>query len=266
MEQPSMERSPLNQKLIEELVKKGPAGVSEILVLPETQSTNQYAIDLLAQGKSNFAVVSDFQSQGKGRLGRIWEAPAQSSILLSVSMKLNGVNNFGWLNLWAALVVKRILGESASFEIKLKWPNDLVVVDDDGFLKFGGILSQIHEDNVIFGIGINYSQDKSELPIETATSLKLIGFTQHAREDLIAELITGIFTSWQIEASSSEFPTSATVREYQQASYSLNKTVTVDLPSGERITGEAVGLAANGALLVRASDGTTHTVTAGDVI
>jgi BirA family biotin operon repressor/biotin-[acetyl-CoA-carboxylase] ligase len=261
-----MERSPLNQKLIEELVKKGPAGVNEILVLPETQSTNQYAIDLLAQGKTNFAVVTDFQSQGKGRLARIWEAPAESSILLSVSMNLNGVTNFGWLNLWAALVVKRILSESASFETKLKWPNDLVVVSNDSFLKFGGILSQIHEDNVIFGIGINFSQKQSELPIASATSLKLIGFEERTREDLIAELISGIFTAWQIEATSSEFPTAATIREYQQASYSLKRLVTVDLPNGETITGEAVGLAANGALLVKTENGQTHTITAGDVI
>jgi BirA family transcriptional regulator, biotin operon repressor / biotin---[acetyl-CoA-carboxylase] ligase len=265
MNQTAWERSPLSQKLIVDLVKKGSAGLGEIVYLPETSSTNQRAKELVDAGKTSFAVITDFQSAGKGRLDRIWEAPKESSILISIVESLNGVSNLGWLNLWAATIARRVLLENFLFEIKLKWPNDLVVPDGDSFLKFGGILSQIHQDNAIFGIGINFSQDRDELPISSATSLKLLNVQYRQREEVISDLISTFHLNWQSEAASSEFPTAATVREYQAASHSLAKEVSVSLPSGELISGIAEGLAANGALLVKTKSGEIHTITAGDV-
>lgn len=265
MNQAEWERSPLSQKLIVDLAKKGSAGLGEIVYLSETSSTNQRAKKLIDEGKTSFAVITDFQNAGKGRLDRIWQAPKESSILISMVEKLNGVSNPGWLNLWAATIVRRVLFENFLFEIKLKWPNDLVVPNGNSFLKFGGILSQIHKDQVIFGIGINYSQDQNELPIVTATSLKLLTVQYRPREEVLADLISTMHLNWQSEAASSEFPTAATVREYQAASHTMAKKVSVSLPNGKVITGIAEGLAANGALLVKTQSGEIHTITAGDV-
>jgi BirA family transcriptional regulator, biotin operon repressor / biotin---[acetyl-CoA-carboxylase] ligase len=265
MNLPTQERSPLDQKLIAELVKKASSEVSEILVVDQVDSTNQWAIELIKAGKSNFALAADYQTHGKGRLQRIWQAPARSSILLTICLEQKNVTNLGWLNLWAALTVKKILSESVSFEIKIKWPNDLVVEFEESYLKFGGILSQIQQHQVIFGIGINYSQELSELPVPTATSLKLLSSSSRSREDLIAELISGIFTAWQSESESSRFPTSATVREYRHCSFSLGRSVKVELSNGEIILGEAIDLTDTGALLVKTKTGVIHTVTAGDV-
>lgn len=265
MNSPSEERSPLDQKLIAELVKKASLEVSEILVADQVDSTNQWAIELINSGKSNFALASDYQSHGRGRLSRVWQAPPRSSILLSICLNLNGVTNLGWLNLWAALVVKRILSESVAFEVKVKWPNDLVIEHEADYLKFGGILSQIHKDKVIFGVGINYSQEKSELPVPTATSLKLISEIRHGREVLIAEIIAAFFSSWQSEAASSQFPTQATKREYRHCSFSLGRLVKVELSKGEVIVGEAIEVAESGALLVKTQSGEIKTITAGDV-
>lgn len=265
MNQTEWERSPLRLNLIQDLVKRATAGVSEIIYLPETGSTNQHAKELVDTGKSDFAVVTDFQVAGKGRLNRIWEASPKSSILLSLAFKLNGVGNIGWLSLWAATVARRVLMENFSLPVELKWPNDLVVATENSFLKFGGILSQLYKDQVIFGVGINFSQEKSELPIPMATSLKLQEVDFVAREFVIADLISNFCNSWSLDAKSDQFPTKATIREYQEASYSLGREVLVSLPNGEEITGIAVALAENGALLVRNQNGEVETITAGDV-
>ena len=265
MKLPEWERSPLSLKLIEDLVKRATDGVSEILYLPETTSTNQIAKEYLESGRSDFAVVTDFQTAGKGRLNRIWQASKESSLLLTLAFKLKNITNIGWLNLWAATIARRVLMENFNVEVKLKWPNDLVVATDDSFLKFGGILSQLYKDHVIFGVGINYSQEQAELPIASATSLKLQNVNFLPREYLIADLISSFYNSWDLDTESVEFPAKSVVREYQAASYSIGREVLAMLPNGEEIRGLAVALAENGALLVRKANGEVTTITAGDV-
>ena len=61
------------------------------------------------------------------------------------------------------------------------------------------------------------------------------------------------------------FPSKAIIREYQAASFTLGKSVRVNLPNGKEIAGWAVALAENGALLVRNENGEVETITAGDV-
>ncbi len=265
MDQQEWERSPLRLNLIEDSVKRAQAGVSKIIYLPQTGSTNQVAVDLLAEGNSEFAVVTDFQSAGKGRLNRIWEASPESSLLISLAFKLNAITNLGWLNLWAATIARRVLMENFNFDITLKWPNDLVVATPDAFLKFGGILSEIHKEHVIFGIGINYSQDHSELPTSISTSIKLQNANFVAREFVIADLISNFHKFWNLDTNCNQFPAKAIMREYQAASYTLGRRVVVTLPSGKEISGIAVALAENGALMVRNEKGEIETITAGDV-
>ncbi len=266
MNQPEWERSPLRLNLIEDALKRASVSHSEIRYHPQTTSTNEIAREMIDDGKSNFVVITDYQSAGKGRLNRIWDASNESSILLSLVLQLKGINNLGWLNLWAATVARSVLVENFNLEVALKWPNDLVIAEADSYLKFGGILSQSYKNQVIFGIGINYSQEQSELPIAAATSLKLQKVAFVSRETLIADLIVRFFTSWKVDANSDSFPSKAIIREYQAASYTLGKSVRVNLPNGKEIAGWAVALAENGALLVRNENGEVETITAGDVI
>lgn len=265
MDQQEWERSPLALNLIEDLVKRAQAGLSKIIYLPQTGSTNQVAKDLLDSGDSDFAVVTDFQATGKGRLNRIWEATPESSILLSMAFKFNAVNNLGWLSLWAATIARRVLMENFNLAVELKWPNDLVVATGNSFLKFGGILSQIYKEHVIFGVGINYSQEDSELPNNVATSIKLQNANFVAREFVIADLMSNFYKFWLLDTDSNQFPTKALVREYQAASYTLGRQVVVSLPNGKAINGIAVALTESGALMVRHEDGEIETITAGDV-
>ena len=101
--------------------------------VPETGSTNA---DLLAGNSLDvphrYVLTTAFQSAGKGRLGRVWEAPSGANLLVSVLLRnvagpLHRVTQH--LGLAAALVLQEKYGLRAG----VKWPNDVVVtISRDG--------------------------------------------------------------------------------------------------------------------------------------
>ena len=79
-------------------------------------------------------LTAEYQSAARGRLDRHWEAPARSSV--SVSLVLRPVNaegrplptqSYSWLSLLAALALREALLETAGIPAELKWPNDVLV-------------------------------------------------------------------------------------------------------------------------------------------
>jgi BirA family transcriptional regulator, biotin operon repressor / biotin---[acetyl-CoA-carboxylase] ligase len=89
-------------------------------------------------------VVAEHQTAGRGRLDRRWEAPPGTALLASFVLRPNPV-----LSLAAGIAAAR----ACSAEVRLKWPNDLLL---DG-LKVGGILVEVTSTTAICGIGINLS-------------------------------------------------------------------------------------------------------------
>lgn len=137
----------------------------------------------------DFAVrLADFQTSGRGRSGRSWLAPAGSSLFVSVLLKPEpgiAADALSWLPLMAGLAmsraVKRIL--PASVEVGVKWPNDVLIASGSeaakgfgGHLKVSGVLSELLPDlsGVVVGAGLNLNQTAGELPVETATSIRLV--------------------------------------------------------------------------------------------
>nr|VDG61677.1 bifunctional biotin--[acetyl-CoA-carboxylase] synthetase/biotin operon repressor [Streptococcus thermophilus] len=58
---------------------------SEVRHVEESTSTNT---EQLATGEPGQVLIADRQTGGKGRLGRVWEAPAGASLLMSVAVEL----------------------------------------------------------------------------------------------------------------------------------------------------------------------------------
>jgi BirA family biotin operon repressor/biotin-[acetyl-CoA-carboxylase] ligase len=110
----------------------------QVIRLASTPSTQDIARELPVGS----CVVTDYQSGGRGRLGRRWEAPAGTGLF--ASFVLPGRT----LALFAAGVAT---AEACGPEVRLKWPNDLLL----GSAKLGGLLAERHQDRCIVGIGIN---------------------------------------------------------------------------------------------------------------
>lgn len=137
------------------------------------ESTNARAAELARLGRSWAVVVADHQSAGRGRLARSWQAPPGTSVAVSATVPLPAANG-GWVPLLTGLAVADAVEEVAGVSARLKWPND-VLLPSDGDRKVCGILCEATRSLVVVGAGVNLTQARDELPVDTATSLALVG-------------------------------------------------------------------------------------------
>jgi BirA family biotin operon repressor/biotin-[acetyl-CoA-carboxylase] ligase len=157
------------------------------------------------------------------------------------------------------------LDEVAGVPVRLKWPNDLVVVTAAGERKLGGILAEAvwsgeHLDAVVVGLGLNVTWP-AELPDELADlAVALNHLTDRPvdRSDLL-EALLGRLEPLLVDLASDDL-----IEAWRARSATLGRAVRVELASGEVVEGEAVDLTASGHLLVR-TEGGTEEVLAGDV-
>ena len=122
---------------------------------------------MLAEDEVEGAVaVADEQREGRGRLGRAWEAPAGTSVLVSVLL-LPAVEapRLPELSLVAGGAVAQAIVEVTGLEPTIKFPNDILV----GGRKVAGILAESSEGRVVLGIGVNVNQTLEQLPGDAKT-------------------------------------------------------------------------------------------------
>jgi BirA family biotin operon repressor/biotin-[acetyl-CoA-carboxylase] ligase len=117
--------------------------------------------------------VADEQTQGRGRLGRSWEAPAGTSIHVSILLRpAVELPRLPELSLVAGGGVAEAIAEVTGIEPSIKFPNDVLIAGR----KVAGILAESSEGRVVLGIGVNVNQTEEQLPASadtTPTSLRL---------------------------------------------------------------------------------------------
>ena len=152
---------------------------------------------LLAEDTPEGAVaVADEQTEGRGRLGRRWEAPAGTSLLLSLRL-LPAVpdERLPELPPLAGRAVAEALEAVCGIRAEVKPPNDVLV----GGRKVAGILGEATEGRVTLGIGVNVNQREEELPRETrlpATSLRIETGREIDRAELLVALLERLETAY----------------------------------------------------------------------
>jgi BirA family transcriptional regulator, biotin operon repressor / biotin---[acetyl-CoA-carboxylase] ligase len=151
-------------------------------------------------GAEGATVATDLQTHGRGRLGRVWEAPAGRALLFSVLLRPKPPMAL-WpeLSLVAGEAVATALQAEAGVSARLSHPNDVVV--EAG--KLAGILPEATSGKVVLGIGVNVNQAAEELPAETAkppTSLRLETGREWPRAPLLAAILLELerrYDEWQ---------------------------------------------------------------------
>ena len=238
-----------------------------LLALAETGSTNQ---DLLALAASDqhpefFTLITEFQTAGRGRLDRKWQAAPGSSVMASVLLRPSFKNEsaIGWLSLMMAESIKTALAE-VGIESKIKWPNDEVVKDQ----KISGLLAEANSDlsAVVVGFGINVNQSAQELPTGSATSLLVEGATNLDRDSLLAQTLSHFQQLYLdfVEAGGDAVASGLRTR-IVESSATIGELVEVLFPDDSSAVGEAIGIDEGGRLQVLSST-KTLTVAAGDVL
>lgn len=266
-------------------------------IVEQAASTNAVVAERARAGEQpGLVVVAEHQTSGRGRLDRVWETPARAALTVSFLVDPQ-VPPAQWplLPLLVGYVVESTISDRVP-HASLKWPNDVMALGPDGWgRKLAGILVERvegpHGPVAVVGIGLNVSQSSEELPVETATSLRLeveadIAFEREADAEHLGqgddceesgietviidrtELLTSLLTNWLALKPLLDQPDTL-VAAYASVCATLGQEVDVHLPGGTVHRGMALGLEASGALVVAdetAGSGGTLTVSAGDVV
>ena len=153
---------------------------------PECESTQPL---LLGSGLPEGATAAtNHQTSGRGRLGRRWEAPPGSSLLVSVLLHPPAARHLPELSLVAALAAAEAIEGATGLSAQIKWPNDVML----NRRKVAGILSELSDGTVVVGIGMNVNQTRDELPADTPTeagSLRTLTGNSYDRAALLGSLL-----------------------------------------------------------------------------
>ena len=211
-------------------------------------------------GKENLqhgdVFVTEFQSAGRGRLDRTFEATESSALLFSLYLEpKRDKSEWSAIPLLAGLsLVNALKNLDGKLATNLKWPNDLLIGDK----KLAGILVEARDCGVVVGIGLNVDMNKSELPVPTATSLALENFAELKRNVILPEILKNFALTIELWESGS----SIAMEQYRQVSSTLGKEVEVHLPSGEILNSRATEINEMGELQLASG----ARVNVGDVI
>lgn len=164
-----------------------------VVFMPECHSTNDEASRLVESSGhvvEGTVVITDSQTSGRGQRGNTWITEPGKNLTFSLLLKptfLNAQDQF-LLNKAFSLGLYDYLNATLQANVKIKWPNDMMVNDK----KICGILieNQIQGQNIqnsIVGIGLNVNQENFAMP--TATSMKVLG-KDFTLENVLHELLS----------------------------------------------------------------------------
>jgi BirA family biotin operon repressor/biotin-[acetyl-CoA-carboxylase] ligase len=147
---------------------------------------------LPADAPEGSVAVADEQTEGRGRLGRRWEAPSGTSILCSVQLRPSvDASRFPELTVLGAGACAEAIAVVTGLEPRIKEPNDVLV----GRRKVAGVLGEAAEARIVLGTGINVNIPRESLPEDVripATSLLVETGSQVDRVELLVELLAAL--------------------------------------------------------------------------
>ena len=228
-----------------------------VSVVEVTGSTQDDLTQLIADRKASNGdvIATEFQSAGRGRLERKFEAPASSALLFSFYIEPQREKSD-----WSFLPL--LTGLSAIFALTkldpqtsptLKWPNDILL--NGG--KVGGIIAQVSGDGVVIGVGINVGMTQEELPVVHATSLALQQYENLDRNLILSAFLTTfeeLFSRWQNGEDLRHL--------YKERSATIGHDIRIENPDGSHKNAKAVDVTPAGELILE--DGSR--VTVGDIV
>ena len=230
----------------------------------ETDSTNLWIKRLAKEGASEGTLaLAEFQSAGRGRLGRSWEVPEGTSVMMSILLRPKFEPQYApTLTLVMGMAVAKAV-KNLGFDVSIKWPNDVVV----SHKKICGILTEMGVrdgkiDYAVIGVGINVNiREFPEEMADKATSLYLESGREFDRSQ-IPGLVMEAFEKYY-EKFAATCDLSGLKEEYESILANYDQPVRV--LAKEPYEGVARGITDGGELLVEKTDGTIATVSAGEV-
>lgn len=251
----------LNEKLITKYIGRN------IMYFQTLGSTNNKAKELaLSNVPHGTVIISEEQTEGRGRLGRNWSSPKFKGIWLSIILRpdTDPLNVPKVTQVGAAAVIKAL--NELDINAYVKWPNDIILNEK----KVCGILTEMSGElnkvnYVVMGIGINVNTDSSDFPEElknTATSISLETGKYIKRKELVSKLLNSFELLYDEFEKEETIKTSVSI--CKKNSILLGKEIKI-INRGKETYARAVDLSDEGELMVQYTDGIVEKIVSGEV-
>mgnify|MGYP003289379300 CR=1 FL=1 len=237
----------------------------KIIVLDETDSTNNEAKKLAAEGVPHGTVViADSQTAGRGRLDRQFVSPAGKGLYMSIIIRPESDIKFAPMITSAAAVAAAIAVENiCGSEVQIKWVNDLYMNGK----KICGILTEaaVNTDGksleyVIVGIGINVRSISDEL--EDELKLRASSIEDETGKILDRNVLCAAVLN-ELDTWLGKIEDRSYITEYRQREFLTGKRIIAE-SGGKIITGTAVGIDRNANLMVELPNGDIINLNSGE--
>ena len=240
-----------------------------IYLFGEVSSTNAVLRQLAQNGaREGTVLLAESQTEGRGRLGKSWFSPPgvnlYASVLFRPAIGPSEASVFSFIASLALADTIRRLGLSPA----IKWPNDILVEKR----KVAGVLSEIATsgdrlDYVILGVGVNINVEGKALLAalgeagRAAGSLAGLAGREIDRNAFTADFLDSL-DEWLLihQGQGAE----ALLRAWRDRDILTGRRVEVR-EQGVTFDGKALGVDADGHLLVEDSKGRTRKVVAGEI-
>ncbi|WMJ22438.1 biotin--[acetyl-CoA-carboxylase] ligase [Paludicola sp. MB14-C6] len=259
----SSESDVLSSAVIESYLQKNGYYV-ETVTYKTIESTNQTAKKMALDGANHGTVVlSEEQTQGRGRLGRSFYSPKNSGIYMSIILRPQfDMQSSLLITTAASVAVCRAIEKLTRIQAEIKWVNDIYLNGK----KVCGILTEAVTDfesgtieHIILGIGINVTTANFPDEIkEIASALLNSSSNKLTRNELAAEII------YQVFEITNELQTKEFMSEYKKRSFVIGQKVNVIQPTNTFLA-TAIDINEQGGLVVKAEDGQVIELNTGEV-
>ena len=242
------------------------AGRFDVDALDECDSTNSELMRRAESGApAGTVIVADRQTAGRGRRGRTWLSEAEASLTFSLLWRFSGpLTRLSGLSLAVGIGLAAGLEDIGARGIGLKWPNDVLCREGDGYAKLAGILVELSSDRrgtqAIIGIGLNLAPPSGELP-QPAAGLSQTMNAMPERHVVLAAILSELHRVLETFAVDGFFGLKP---EWQQRHAWQGEMVQILGEDAAPLLGRCLGADDDGALLLETASGIER-IFSGDV-
>jgi len=241
------------------------AGLENLETFSSIASTNTYLLSQAAPPGGRYRVaIADHQTSGRGRHYRRWVSAPGSGLCMSLAFTFGRtLEQLSGLTLAIGTGVAGALQQLGFDRIALKWPNDIVALDG----KLGGILTEVRSGKgdgttVVTGVGLNVRLS-DQLDIDTTSGWSAAPVDLHSFEQPVPEreLLAGTLIEhlFQTFTKFDELGLAGFIDDWQRYDWLRDREISVDM-ADKRVTGIAVGIDSDGALLVDSKSGRSRVI------
>jgi len=242
-------------------------GQGDIIYVEELDSTNKKAKALASNGApEGTLVISEMQTNGRGRIGRSWFSSPRDGIYASFVLRPSiSPREAPGITFLTAVSVAEALLSLVQLDVRIKWPNDILV----NGRKLAGILTEMSAeidkvDYVIVGLGMNINTSFDTFPREireTATSIFILTGVKFPRIEVVRAYLHWYEKYYDMVKKEGFRPV---FQRWKELSDTIGQRVVIDVP-GKKQVGKVVDIDNDGALILRDDQGVRHRFFSGDV-